>query len=122
MKPQFGQDTETRLEELPVEPSWLLKSLTWAGFIITTFVVAYVLSAATLLVVGSNSKYSLFALYWGLFARFLQWSVRLGIKTNLREMRDARMLGEQLFAAPIARRLVTVEIALSLALVLLGVG
>lgn len=106
----------------PQEPSWFVKAFTIIGFLIATIAVAYILTATTLLFIDPQHRFSLFGVYWGLFARFLQWSVRRGVRTNFQRYQDARMLGEQLFAFPVARRLVAAEILLSIIFLVLGFG
>jgi hypothetical protein len=90
--------------------------------LIATIAAASILTEATLLFVEPTRKFSLFGLYWGLFARVLQWSVLRGIKTNIKKNRNSRILGEQLFALPVAKRLVSIELALSLVFLFLGIG
>ena|SRR5688572_22635473 len=122
----LGMDSRAHLPEtaspglIPREPTWLVKAFTVIGFLIATCAVAYILTSASVLFIDPKHKFSLFGVYWGLFARFLQWSVRRGVKTNLQKHRNGRMLGEQLFAFPAARRLVTIEIVLSIAFFILG--
>jgi hypothetical protein len=107
---------------IPREPTWFVKAFTVVGFLIATCAVAYILTSATLLFFDPKHKFSLFGIYWGLFARFLQWSVRRGVKINLQKYQDGHVLGEQLFAFPVARRLVTLEIVLSVVFFILGLG
>jgi hypothetical protein len=117
-----AQQEHTSPRVIPREPSWFAKAFTLAGFFLATSAVACLLTSVSLLFVDPARKYSLFGVYWGVFARFLQWSVRRGVKTNLQCHGDGRILGEQLFAFPVARRLVTFELVLSIVFLVLGLG
>ncbi len=103
-------------------PSTAVKVFTVFGFLVSTGVFAGVCTAVAVVEFDASRKYALFALFWGVSARFLQWSVSAGIRTNAACLRDERILGEQLFAAPVTKWMVNFEIVLSALLLALGVG
>jgi hypothetical protein len=109
-------------EMQPVKPSIFLRGFTLVGFFIACCVASYIVTATIVTFSETDSRYSLFAVCWGVIARLLLWGVRTGIKNNLEKWRSPEMLGEQLYGLRVVGWFVNIELVVSVALFVAGVG
>jgi|SRR3989339_696625 len=99
----------------PLPPSAFKTCFTAIGFFICLSLLSATLTAIVIFAEIKVSRYAFFGLIWGLFARLLLYSIDKGISNNLNKTRNPYMLGEQLIAKSTMKRLIELEIVLSIA-------
>ena len=106
-------------EENPVPqvPSLVTKAFTVVGFFIAISCIAYFIAEiVTTINERHDLKWSIFFVFWGLLARFFQWTARRGMETSLAKKSDEddfHILGEQVWAMSFFKRIIEVELIVS---------